>query len=79
VQKLILARDAAMDIAGCVLQFRAELSKNAEPAPDGKEVGAFLKGLRDGGRTVVEIAKLTNLTEGKVRELLAGKPDRSDL
>ncbi|KAF1994461.1 hypothetical protein P154DRAFT_567309 [Amniculicola lignicola CBS 123094] len=72
-QLLGLAKDAGPAAYKLVLQLRDDLSKATNPKPDGQEVVKFMKGLRQSGRSVEDIAKLTNLTVDQVQELLGEK------
>jgi len=70
-QKLGLARDAARSVYSLTLQLRDDLSKSSDPQPDGAEVKKFVQDLRSkAGRSVQDIAKMTNLTEREVQELM---------
>ncbi|RYP60556.1 hypothetical protein DL769_008066 [Monosporascus sp. CRB-8-3] len=69
-QLLGLVKDTAAGAYKLVLQLRDELSKATNPQPDGQEVVKFMKGLRQSGRSVEDIAKLTNLTADQVQGLL---------
>jgi len=65
-----MIKDAAAGVYKLILQLRDDLSKATNPQPDGQEVINFMKGLRQSGRSVEDIAKMTNLTVNQVQGLL---------
>ena len=65
------ARDGWRYVYTRTLQLQHDLSKSADPQPDGQEVKDFVQDLKSkDGRSVRDIAKMTNLTEREVQELM---------
>jgi hypothetical protein len=63
-------RTAAKEVYRLVLQLRADLSKASDPQPDGDETKKFMQALKNNGSSVADIAKMTNMTEREVEDML---------